>query len=529
MRLLNILFIVFFSLSGISCKKLLDVDPTRLLGEESMWNTQTDAKAAMLGLLGLSKAAFCDNERYWLYGDLRTIDGKGGDFRSTQRLDLKAISQNKLTASYPLIESLRNWRRFYAVVNAANVFLENAPKIIERDPHYLPVDFRIEAAHARFLRALAYFNLVRIWGDVPLILSSNDGQFGNKPRESKEKILAFIEEEIKAIIPDVPVVYKDNNIEPEVPRASWHMGEWQALKKHGAYAILAQVYAWQGKYADAAICAKWVLDNRTLQALTTGGPSQPMNFLSADQVRQMFRGEFGSNQYSILFGFPHNFVNGEASNSGCLETLTLAAPYILRKSLPDIYVPKDTILSVFKEIGDQRFYIDPVTALPNGDRYFGVFDRPIPVFTKVFIIKDSNPPPLNSLTGVGSDGSITLFGSSIVLSRPEDMRLLLAEAYTVLGDTDAAFTLLNDARAARGLPAFNLANGSLIDAIFTERRKEFMGEGHRWYDMVRYKKIKNNDPAFNAMIQDGGIYWPIAKEVISQNPLLVQYPHWSNN
>jgi hypothetical protein len=54
-----------------------------------------------------------------------------------------------------------------------------------------------------------------------------------------------------------------------------------------------------------------------------------------------------------------------------------------------------------------------------------------------------------------------------------------------------------------------------------------MGEGQRWFDIIRYKKIKNNDPVFNTMIQNGGIYWPVAKALLAQNPLLVQTPFWN--
>jgi len=510
---------------SISCNKVLEVPSTRLVGEINMWNTIADVRAGLMGVYGLERAALCDNDCYWLYGDLRGIQGRGGDFRSTERLDLQAISENNLTATYPVVEALSNWRRFYAVINAANVFLENAPKVLQRDPHYLPADLKLDIAHARLLRAFTYFYLVRLWGDVPLILSSHDGQFPNKPREKQEKVLAFIESELLATIPDLPVVY--NGTQPEESRDPWYLGEWEPAKKHSAYAILAHVYAWEGKYADAAICAKWVLDNMKLPALAIGYRNQTMFFMNVDQMRQMFRGEWGNNQYNILWGFDHAMINGETTNSGCLEELTLAAPYVIKKALPDIYVPKDSVLSIFNELNDTRFYLNPATAAPNADRYFGAFDRTIPVFTKVFIIRDNNPP-LNTITGPGSDGSMTSFGSSIVFSRPEDMELLLAEADAVLGNVADATTYLNAARVNRGLTSYDPAkNGSLIDAIFTERRKELMGEGQRWFDIIRYKKIKNNDPVFNTMIQNGGIYWPVAKALLAQNPLLVQTPFWN--
>ena len=68
--------------------------------------------------------------------------------------------------------------------------------------------------------------------------------------------------------------------------------------------------------------------------------------------------------------------------------------------------------------------------------------------------------------------------------------------------------------------------GDLIDAIFKERRKELMGEGWRWFDLIRYNKIKQNDPAFLQLIAKGGIYWPVSKDILTQNPLIKQNPYW---
>src|SRR5690606_9531855 len=104
---------------------------------------------------------------------------------------------------------------------------------------------------------------------------------------------------------------------------------------------------------------------------------------------------------------------------------------------------------------------------------------------------------------------------------------LRAEALAVLGEQNGAIDLLNRIRENRGLLNYSPeSNGDLIDAIFLERQRELMGEGHRWYDIVRYNKIKNNDPEFIERIQNGGIYWPISEAILQQNSLLVQNTFW---
>ncbi|MCH5719343.1 RagB/SusD family nutrient uptake outer membrane protein [Niabella hibiscisoli] len=78
------------------------------------------------------------------------------------------------------MEEWKSWRRFYAVIAQANLCIENLPKILEKDIRYNQQNLKVDVASARFLRALAYFYIVRIWGDAPLITTSIDGVL--KPR-----------------------------------------------------------------------------------------------------------------------------------------------------------------------------------------------------------------------------------------------------------------------------------------------------------------------------------------------------------
>ena len=163
-----------------ACKKVLDIDSTRTVGEKNMWRTMEDSRAALMGVYGLERSALADNNAHWVYGDVRA-----GDFVSPTRQDLKAVISNNLKASYPAIDALSNWRRWYAAINAANIFLERIGDVKAKDAKYTDNNMKVDIAQVRFLRAFAYFYMVRIWGDVPLLLSSHDGEFENKPREGQ--------------------------------------------------------------------------------------------------------------------------------------------------------------------------------------------------------------------------------------------------------------------------------------------------------------------------------------------------------
>ncbi|HRB80221.1 MAG TPA: RagB/SusD family nutrient uptake outer membrane protein, partial [Niabella sp.] len=69
----------------------------------------------------------------------------------------------------------------------------------------------------------------------------------------------------------------------------------------------------------------------------------------------------------------------------------------------------------------------------------------------------------------------------------------------------------------------------IIKEIFAERRRELVGEGWHWYDQIRQNRILRNDPSFNTLLDQDGIYWPIAQEVLNRNPLIVQNTYWSGN
>ena len=99
---------------------------------------------------------------------------------------------------------------------------------------------------------------------------------------------------------------------------------------------------------------------------------------------------------------------------------------------------------------------------------------------------------------------------------------------SALGERNGAIEALNTVRTLRGLKEYNQdVNGDLVDAIFKERQRELMGEGHRWYDMVRYHKIKQRNSKLTSLINSGGIYWPVSRKLINQNNLLTQNPYWN--
>nr|WP_276903851.1 RagB/SusD family nutrient uptake outer membrane protein [Pedobacter kyonggii] len=233
---------------------------------------------------------------------------------------------------------------------------------------------------------------------------------------------------------------------------------------------------------------------------------------------------FAFKRATVLVGFPFEAGNGLSTANGHIEQLTLASPFI-PKAQPEMFVTKDSILKIFTDPKDLRFSFNPVTGLYRTN-YFYNFTSEQPIFNKIKVIYTAQ-----------TSGDLTLFSSTMLFSRIEEVTLLRAEACAVLGQRDEAIAALNKAANLRGPITYNPASGKdLIDAIFEERRRELMGEGWRWYDIVRYNRLKNfagtfikkngTQLTFRQFENAGGIYWPVSQDVINANPTVTQNPYW---
>lgn len=494
------LVVVICSLNlNTSCSNYLDVDSTEVASEDTQWNQVEDARSGLMGIYGLFRSALADNNAHWMYGEVRM-----GDFKSYDREDINAVVNNQLNASYPLMEDLSDWRRFYAVINAASVFIEKAPRILKQDTKYSDVNLKLDIAQARALRAFAYFYMVRIWGDVPLIPASFDnGTFNEFARSDANTVLNYAESEMLTAAKDLPYLYGVNGQLYYGQNSTFWSGA--LFSKISAYAVLSHIAAWKGNYINTEIYSRFVQDNYSKANITTQ--------FSTVTTLTSTTGFFAQKSASQMVAFNFIDFNGESSQTGHIEDLTLAEPFITRLH-PQIYVPKETILSVFNNPNDLRFGIDTI-AKAYRTNYFANMNNSVPVFSKIKILRDGVPTR-----------QFELFGSALVFTRMEEITLLRAEALGVINRKADAIVELNKVRSIRGLPIFIDTDGDVLDAIFQERRRELMGEGWRWYDRVRYERIKKKDSYFIQLENNKTIYWPVSDKVLQSNSKITQNSYW---
>ncbi len=494
----KILIVLLFTFLITGCSDYLDVESTHVASEDKQWESLTDTRSALMGVYGLFRAAAANENAHWVYGELRK-----GDFKSSNRTDIKAVINNDLNSSYNMLHDLSDWRRFYAVINAASVFIENAPRVNEEDERYSDSNLELDIAQARALRAFAYFYMSRIWGDVPLITSSFDnGSFDEKPRTDQQQVLNFAENELLEAANTLPYIYGGGEAQ--------YYGEGQEfwsgvlINKISAYAILAHLSAWKGNYIDADVYSEFIMNNYEQANI---GRSSTAELSSSTGL---FAGR--SSDHIVAFNFMDS--NGESTTTGHIEDLTLAEPFTARP-VPDIYVPKDYINEIFDHGYDHRFGIDTVSQT-HTTNYFTNFNGEFPVFSKIKVQSDGQ-----------TEGSYALYGSTLIFTRLEEIILLRAEILAVLSRQEEAVSELNSIRNERGLPSFVIGeSGDLLDAVFEERRRELLGEGWRWYDQIRHQRLKKNDSEMVELIEEDGIYWPISSKVLRNNSLINQNDYW---
>src|SRR5690606_9258711 len=211
------------------------------------------------------------------------------------------------------------------------------------------------------------------------------------------------------------------------------------ITRLGAYSLLSHINAWQGNYADVVVYSEFVLNNSTKANL------EPVETDEMVSSTGLFLS--GSNNYRQLLGFSFEKMDGETTTDGHIENYTLANTPVfpMSKKLPNVYVPRDTILKIFNEGGDERFGVNfSVTPVIYRDAYFENFNGEIPVFKKIRVL-DAGSATTN--------GKFVVYNSSILFTRFEEVKLLRAEAFAALNKLSEAAQLLNEVRVQRGLGA----------------------------------------------------------------------------
>lgn len=456
----NILLVGAFLLLTTSCSDYVDYDPVENyeIVADVYFQQVEDYEAAVIGVY---------DPLQWMYmstliGDIASDNSLSGGESATDVIGVQEIDQMTHNPNNDNLTSI--WRFLYEGVNRANYLEENKDKL----------DFEGKEAlygEVYFLRAYYYFDLVRMFGDVPLFVDKrlDASASGTLERTAKSEVYAQIETDLLAAIAALP------SSTAQKGRAT----------KYAAQALLGKVYLYQEKFAEAANVLESVIGNYSLvnnyldQFLKTGenGPesifevqhSNESNWYDWGFVPQGSEGNFG-----IIHNGPRAY-SGPAYASGWsfnVPTQKLVDSYEDGDSRKDA-----TILDI------EAWANETGASYSEGYKHTGYFNH-------------------KYIPRAGESGAQTELNylTNYRAIRYADVLLMAAEANNRGGINDAkALNYVNRVRErafGNSDHNLNLSGTNLTTAIYAERNFELAMEGHRFFDLVRTGQAAANIDGF---------------------------------
>jgi len=480
-KILIFLFVLSTTLFS-SCKKFLEEVPSSVLVAENFYKTEADAEAAITAAYdGLNNQTDIYFRGIYLLSELPTDNAETG--QGVANAFIFAIDGYTYGPVNDRIYVL--YTALYKTIAIANVAVDKIPAI-EMDA----AKKKRLIAEAKYIRALLYFNLVRLFGDVPLVLhpvTSLDGV--NEPRAAAAKVYEQIVTDLKAGETDLDAV----NTAANLGRAT----------QVSATGLLAKVYLTTKDYTNASLKAKQVLDNPQFGLL--------------DSYNNIFTPDNRFNK-EMLFSIQNK------GNTGTGNGFSMAL-YLPRATIP--LAGGGTVAGNSADVPTVEFYNSFKTGDLRKDRtFFTQYNAGGGLVTfRPHWYKYFDPSAITNL------GEATL---NFPVLRYSDMLLTYAEALNETnGPTAEGYEAINKVRRrAYGLAIATpsatvdlagLSKTGFQDAMLNERRWEFGFENQRWFDLVRTGKLLTVMRASgNTLIQDYHVLFPIPQRERDVNKNLTQ-------
>ena len=467
--------------AGVSCKKnFLDVKPTSSITAGNFYQSQQDIQQAVTGVY--SSLQDWPVNIYLYLSEVRSNNFYAG-FADAQR-DYFDINNYQVTNQSGIVHD--TWQSLYAMVNRANGVLENIDNVKFDDPSLKP---RYKA-EVRFLRAYAYFQLVRLWGRVPLVDKVISPSEGIKIKQSEPaEIYNFITTEMDAVKDSLPGSYTASS---DVGRVtSW------AVK-----GVLAKVYLTMAGYP----LNQTAMEDKAqalLEDIIGHEGSTPKLALAAnyadlfryenDNMHALFEVQYVSGGLGQGSTFPSEVMGNISTDMVSVRILNSASRLAVSQDLLTSY---DSI--------DHRFNV-------TYDTSYTTNDNP-PQHSNIPFFKKFVDFGLTTLTNYDD------WPENFPLLRYADVLLMEAEILNdKSGPTQQAVDLLNRVRTRAGLPDITPATKEEFDTALTkEYRLEFADEGQYWFYLVRTGKAI---PTMNAWFAATG-----RSKTIDEHNLLYPIP-----
>ncbi|MEO5997735.1 MAG: RagB/SusD family nutrient uptake outer membrane protein [Chitinophagaceae bacterium] len=445
MKYIFCIIMMAFMLMMSSCsKKFIERPPLSSVTIDVLYKTDKDYQDAVIGAYQALRNPYANK---WQFGDIRGDDAwiQVSNQPSTMAVDVFSINSSDALLN-------NTWANYYIVINRANNILS---RIVNADVAVIKNKDRY-IGEAKFLRAVAYFDLVRIFGDVQMITDAVGAEeVAKTPRSPVATVYTeVILKDLLDASTKLPVVYTGM----EVGRAT----------RGAAKAMLGKAYMTVKDFTKA---------EAVLQELTTA----PFTYALLPIYNDLF--DYTRNEHHSEYIFDIEYEEGLGglgsvfTNFFMPNVTALLNYYNIKGGFNESMSPTTLFVNLW-QAGDKRKDISVQCC--------GSWKNPATGAVTVF-----NPSTAQSYTmkyvtavAIGSDSK-----ANWKVVRYADVLLMLAEAMNENGKTAAALVPLNQVRTRAGLPLYaGLSQVQLRDNVALERRFELSFEGHRWFDLVRTGK-----------------------------------------
>lgn len=488
-KILTILFVIISGWIITSCTESLEVDPTSVITTSSFWNKEEDAIGSLNGMYVELRSV---SEAIYQNGEQRSEVFKGGLYGAGS---YNILINNEMNADQP---GHASWTGFYRAINTANLLLKYVPGIT----------FKSEStkneilAQAYIMRAYLYFIMTKTWGDLIIRtepVESSDPAITIKERSSQEDVFKLIKEDIDKGIGLFP-----NNTFPS--------GRWK-WSKPSANALKADVYLWTGKKLNGGDA-----DFNTVLSAINEIATADVDLLP--KFADLFEYTNKGNR-EVLMSIRYQDLDGATNLYWCMWIMSGTIPTNITSRANNIINPPGggQNLLVITDLVRNQFTNDDLRKHASTYEIYTHNDTGDSTFYTTICLKGK---------GLLTGGS-RLFLSDLVLYRYADILLMKAEAKNALGQ-DPSDEINRVRQRAYGIDFSShvFVNGTKEEndaAILQERLFEFVYEGKRWWDLVRFGKAFDLVPALQSKKgKDYLLLFPIANSVLSVEPLVKQNP-----
>lgn len=460
-----------------SCNKMLDIPQHGVLNYETYYQTDEDAESAIIACYLQMRGL---NYNYTLGKNMLSDDFWAGGGGRADNAELEQLNEFTFGTDQSMLQGM--FESYYQIIYKANVVLGH----VTGDT---PVMQRARA-EAKVFRAWAYFELISMWGNPPLVDHELEPSEYQMPNGTTEALWALVETDLTEAIASGCLTEKTNLYDK-----TWR------VTKHFAQAVLGKAYLWQNKYAEAAKQFDLVVDSELYELyndyeniLCVAGKQNCESLFESIKYDDANNAWDNFDMTGVMIHFRTDRMTlGDADNLATTGWGFLNPT----KSLYEDFVSVEgengyrlnCTIKTYEQMRDRGHSVNAGNSIIN-EGYFmwkwrGTKDRFTQYVSGMDFFMDTNNPRW---------------------MRYAEVLLCGAEAHLMAGDAAKATQYFNKVRTRAQAPTVGTVT---LDNIKTEKRIELCGESLRFQDLVRWgdaeARLKDNGEKCPLLESNGSV------------------------